>query len=165
MCESKKQMLYLSIHGHNQQPYIRFEIEPYYARLKRRIDTEQDIDMFDNRILLRDTELKERLGLWLILCLLVQYKFPDRKDRSWSCVVYPHFRGKQAVLRTDTETYQYMPEREYCGELLLESLDMDLEAENTPYKQTLAERVLTYLPISEELCMQEDTTLLRYHEK
>lgn len=152
-----KKMLYLTIRRRGDVGHIVFEMEPYYRNSKRYIIRGKPINFYDKKILLRDDELKESMGFNLIQGLFIYGKNePEPENRVWSQIVYPHFRETETVLRIDTEIYRYKPTRIFCGDLLLPSLDLDVVSGDESFKRLLAEYVLTYLPLSEELCMMSD---------
>lgn len=152
----QKQMLWISVHRQDSEPYLKLELESYYRKLNRRIYTEKSIDVFDKKILLRDQEFKLNLGFSLILLLLVDKGLADYKGRYWAALVYPHYRGQQTVIRLDEEVYHEQPQRKFCCTIPLFGLSMEQEAKNRSFRKVLAENVLKYLPISEELCMRMD---------
>ncbi len=155
MCESKKQMLYLSIHGHNQQPYIRFETALCNEAGDRIMKAEQHIEVFDKYKLLKDKDFIEWLGFNLTISSLMHYETIDTEGRKWAYVLYPYNDGEQAVLRVDTEPYCDQVKRAYCHDLPLNQLNMELEERDEHYKNTISEQVLAYLPQSQKPCLQE----------
>ncbi|MFN3700703.1 MAG: hypothetical protein ACK4VI_04170 [Alphaproteobacteria bacterium] len=154
-----KQMLYLTLRERDGDVYIIYELEPHYRRQNRRIDTVKYINSHDSRLLLRDDALKDSLGFSLILGLFtngIHQTDPDLRI-WWSQIVYPHLHHGKSVLRLDAEPSGYKPVRQkFCGELLLPTLDYDALLDDESFKRTLAEYVLRYLPISEELCLMHE---------
>jgi len=148
-------MLCLSFHYKDQSGYIRFESEPYYSRLNRLRHTSKDIDIVDKGLLLRDAVFKESLAFSILLSLLVGKSYPNGKERDLAQIVYPHMSQGNTVIRIDEEKYEFKPHRQFLEELPLPSLDKDQVYPDEGFKQVLAERILTHLPISEELCMHE----------
>lgn len=142
-------MLCVSLQKKQDTSKIRFEIEPYYRRKNRIICSVKEISSYNTKILLRDSELKKNLGYSIALSLLIPIETDDG-FKNFSVIAYPHLHGKIPVIRTDEEFYQYKKERTFCEEIILPNNDAD----NIPkdYMITLAEKVLTHLPISEELC-------------
>ncbi len=68
-------------------------------------------------------------------------------------------------LRFDGNRYITRPKRELCCLIPVDNFVYSEQVNNQMLGLTLAEKILTYLPISEELCIQEDTALSRYHQK
>ena len=156
-----KQMLCLSLHSKNESGYIRFEIEPFYADKKRLPDLAKDIDVCDTQILLRNSVFKEGLAFSILLSLFCRSSAED-KERDMAQLIYPHIYEGNTVLLTDAEKYEFKPHRQFLEELPLPSLNEDQVYDDESFKQTLAERILTHLPISEELCHAEDEEQKHY---
>lgn len=152
-----KQMLYMTIRRKADYGHVIFEMEPYYKRSRRYTRRSYEIDVFEKQLLLRDDELKEKIGFGLVLSLFIYGENEhDPENRVWSQIAYPHFEGAQTVIRLDMEPYRYKSSRVYCGELLLPSLNMDIVVRDESFKRTLSEHMLRYLPITAELCMMRD---------
>lgn len=140
-------MLCLSIQDWDHNPYLRFEIEPYYPRQNRRVYSEQDLVSLDNHAILEDAEFLEELGFRTILRLLVVGK---SRGQSWAQIIYPHQRRVNAVLRVDEEFYEYKPHRIFCADILSVTLEKDQVLKDKNLMTKIGKTILTYLPLQAE---------------
>lgn len=148
-------MLSVSVQSIERNPYLLFEIEPYYRRSTRNIYTIRYLETFDKQILLRDNAFKKDYGNCLIFCLFARGGYySDRNLFGKSLVFYPHMHGKREVLRMDMEQYIHRPRRVQCDRIDLDKTNLDKQVENVSLHMMIMEKVLVHLPVSEELCMQ-----------
>lgn len=140
----QKKMLNLSVHPHGAGGVLRIEREDYYSRRSRVIKTEYAPDSFQRADILQDPVFYKGIMWWLTMGLFG----PNNKEENhtWSSLIYPHFRGRNPVLRLDREFYLYRPYREHCADLDLMTLDFDVLSEDDSFQSQLARAVLGHLP-------------------
>jgi len=151
--ESQKQMMCFRFCKKDSQPTVVLEKELYSKRVNRRIFTHREINIYDKNVLLRDLELKEWLGYWLLLGHTYDEAYKE-KEQICAHYVYPHFRNKTNYLRIDQGIYHTSKNRTPYHTFSLPD-DTDALLTNEDFKQTLAEKVINAIPISETLCRME----------
>jgi len=152
----EKKMLCLSVNQSQTDPSINIEIGPYYAYGHRWVASVKELEIFDKKILLRDTEFKEDLAFRIILHLFVENRITLIYQKPCSMMIYPHLKGNQEIIAIGVQVPFDTPRRECVETLPIAGIGWDYLMDDNHFKQTLAEKILINLPISENLCHIED---------
>jgi len=152
----EKKMLCLSVNQSQAEPSINIESSPYYAYGHRWVASVKQLEVFDKEILLRDTEFKKDLAFRIILHLFVENKITLIYQKPCSMMIYPHLKGNQEIIAIGLQVPFDTPKRKCVKKLPIAGIGWDYLMDDEDFKQTLAENILTHLPISKELCYIED---------
>ncbi len=150
MGKAQKQMLCLSVHSRDCDPFIRFEREDYYFDPERQIYTERMTDGRAHHFLVEDDAFLEKVGFSVALGIFSRRALCDGHGQSWALFLYPHERHGREVLRMDEEPYTVKPERLFCEDLALPGIDMGRAHSDEDLKRLIARTVLDYLPLDVE---------------